>query len=283
MLTFEGNPNLKSEQGDTYTAGIVFNSPWDHALLQRITATVDWYRIKITDPIDVLSGQLILNACFNVDGTNPTYALNDPSDYCRLIERDPNSGAIRTVSAQYANIGELGVEGVDTAIRWSAPMADLGLQSLPGTLSVSVGANFLMDQSQPVTVGGEILNFAGYAGASKIRTNTVFGYNWNDNRVSLTWLFRKGTEGLLTTNRPSPTIARLSVEQPVQPERRHEARSAGCVGERQQPVRQGTGVGRLLRGGCDRWFRHVRSVRRSRRPSLFGEFHDGVLTPPNFA
>ncbi len=39
-----------------------------------------------------------------------------------------------------------------------------------------------------------------------MRTNTVLGYNWNNSRVSLTWLFRKGTEGLLTTNRPSPTI-----------------------------------------------------------------------------
>jgi outer membrane receptor protein involved in Fe transport len=207
VLTFQGNPNLESEQGDTYTAGVVFNSPFEHPLAQRISATVDWYRIRITDPIDVLSGQLILNACYNVDGTNPNYDLDDPTGYCHLIERDPTSGGIRTIRAQYANIGELGVEGVDTAIRWTAEMAELGLQSLPGMMSVGVSANFLIDQSQPVTVGGEILNFAGYAGASKFRTNTVVGYNWNDSRVSLTWLFRKGTEGLLTTNRPSPTIA----------------------------------------------------------------------------
>jgi iron complex outermembrane receptor protein len=207
VLTFQGNPSLESEQGDTYTAGVVFNSPFEHPLAQGITATVDWYRIKITNPIDVLSGQLILNACYNVDGTNPNYDLNDPTGYCQLIERDPTSGGIRTVRAQYANIGELGVEGIDTAIRWGADMAELGLQSLPGRMSVGISANFLMDQSQPVTVGGEILNFAGYAGASKIRTNTVVGYNWNDSRVSLTWLFRKGTEGLLTTNRPSATIA----------------------------------------------------------------------------
>ncbi len=90
----------------------------------------------------MLSGQLILNACYNVDGTNPSYSLDDPSGYCQLIERDPTTGAFRTVSAKYANIGELGVEGIDTAIRWNAPMADLGLQSLPGTLSLSLAANF---------------------------------------------------------------------------------------------------------------------------------------------
>ena len=86
-------------------------------------------------------------------------------------------------------------------------MADLGLASLPGNFAVNVSANFLQDQSQPITVGGAIFNFAGYAGASKLRTNTTLAYNWGDSRVSLNWLFRKGTEGLLTTNQPSPTIA----------------------------------------------------------------------------
>jgi len=207
VLTFAGNPGLKSEKGDTYTAGLVFNSPFEHPLAQRITATVDWYKIKISDPIDVLSGQLIMNACFNVNGQNPTYDLNDPQGYCKLIERDPVTGGIRTVTAQYANIGEISVSGIDTSVRWSAPMEDLGLASLPGMFSINVAANFLQDQSQPITVGGAIFNFAGYQGASKVRTNTTFGYSWADNRVSLNWLYRKGTEGLLTTNQPSPTIA----------------------------------------------------------------------------
>jgi iron complex outermembrane recepter protein len=207
VLTFAGNPNLKSEQGDTWTAGLVFNSPFEHALAQNISATIDWYKIEISDPIDVLSGQLILNACFNVDGTNPGYSLDDPAGYCQLIERDPTSGAVRTIRAQYANIGELSVGGIDTSFRWNAPMADIGLASLPGNLSFNVSANFLTDQSQPVTVGGEVRNFAGYVGASKIRTNTTLGYRWNDSRVSLSWLFRKGTEGLLANNTPSPTVA----------------------------------------------------------------------------
>jgi iron complex outermembrane receptor protein len=207
VLTFAGNPNLKSERGDTWTAGLVFNSPFDHALAQNITATIDWYKIEISDPIDVLSGQLILNACFNVDGTNPTYSLSDPAGYCSLIERDPTSGSIRTIRAQYANIGELSVAGVDASVRWSAPMADIGLTSLPGNLSLAVSANFLTEQNQPVTVGGEVRNFAGYVGASKLRTNTTLAYRWNDSRVSLSWLFRKGTDGLLANNTPSPTVS----------------------------------------------------------------------------
>ena len=120
VLTFQGNPDLKSEKGDTWTAGMVFQSPFQNVLASRITATVDWYRVKITDPIDVVSGQLIVDACFNVNGTNPNYQLNDPTGYCRLIERDPSSGGIRTINAIYDNIGRLGVEGIDTTVRWNA-------------------------------------------------------------------------------------------------------------------------------------------------------------------
>jgi outer membrane receptor protein involved in Fe transport len=205
-LTFSGNPNLKSERGDTWTAGFVFNSPFEHPLASPITATVDWYRIKISDPIDVLSGQLILNACFNVDGTNPSYELDDPTGYCRLITRDPVTAALQTVNAQYANIGALSVEGVDTAISWAPTLSDLGLSSVPGSLQVNVSASILMDQSQPATVGGVLVNYAGYAGASKLRTNTTFGYYSGAGRVSLNWLYRKSTGGLLATNLPSPTV-----------------------------------------------------------------------------
>ncbi len=77
-LTFVGNPDLESEEADTWTAGLVLQSPFEHPLASRLSATIDWYKINISNPIDVVSGQLVMNACFNVDGTNPTYSLDDP-------------------------------------------------------------------------------------------------------------------------------------------------------------------------------------------------------------
>jgi len=50
-------------------------------------------------------------------------------------------------------------------------------------------------------------NYAGFVGASKIRTNTVLSYNWNNSRASLTWLYRQGTAGLGTNNRPATNVA----------------------------------------------------------------------------
>jgi len=207
VVTFRGDPNLKSEKGDTYTAGVVLNSPFEHALLNRITATIDWYSIRIKDNITVQSSQFVMNACYNVDGSNPTYSLNDPGGFCSMIERDPITGSITLSKTQYANIGENSVKGIDVTLRWSASMSDLGLESLPGTLSLNIGTNFLLEQNQPVSVGGALQNYAGYVGASKIRGNTVLGYNWDSSRVQLTWLYRLGTRGLDATLRPSTLFA----------------------------------------------------------------------------
>ncbi|MEJ0099245.1 MAG: TonB-dependent receptor [Pseudomonadota bacterium] len=46
-----GNPNLHSETADTWTAGLVIQSPFEHALLRGLTATVDWYKVSIDDAI----------------------------------------------------------------------------------------------------------------------------------------------------------------------------------------------------------------------------------------
>jgi hypothetical protein len=50
-----------------------------------------------------------------------------------------------------------------------------------------------MDQIQ--FYGGSVTaDYAGYSGASKLRTNTIVSYGWGDgNRVSLTWDYRLGT------------------------------------------------------------------------------------------
>ncbi len=203
VLTFSGNPDLESEKGDTWTAGVVLSSPFENALARRISATIDWYSIKISNPIDVLSGQNIQNACFNVDGSNPTYSLNDPGGYCALTVRDPVSGANTTINSVYANIGEISTEGVDFAINWAAPFADMGMESVPGQLTLRVNANYLIDQSLPVTVGGDLQNYAGYVGASKYQTNTTVGYTWDNFHASVNWLWHNGTKGLAANNRPT--------------------------------------------------------------------------------
>ena len=189
-----GNPAVKNERGDTWTLGVAFSSPFSHPLASRISGTVDWYEARVTDPIEVQSTAQVMNSCFNINGLNPTYSLDDPSGYCKLIERDTSTGSVLRVYNTFGNQGKLVIRGLDVSMRWAASLADLGLDSLPGTLSVNISGNYLIDQIQ--RYGGDVTDdYAGYGGASRIRTNTGVAYNWGrGNRVQLVWQYRLGTQ-----------------------------------------------------------------------------------------
>lgn len=188
-----GNPLLRNEKGDTWTMGIAMSSPFTHPLLNRWTATVDWYEARVANPIEVATTNQVVNGCFNIQGLNPEFTMDDPLGYCEKIERDTSTGAIVRVYNTFTNQNKLVIRGLDLTSRWSASMADLGFESLPGTLSVMLTGNMLFDQIQ--FYGGDVTgDFAGYNGASRLQTNTAVGYSWGQgNRVSLTWNYRLGT------------------------------------------------------------------------------------------
>jgi iron complex outermembrane receptor protein len=209
-----GNPDLRNEQGDTWTLGAAITSPFDHPLLSSITGTIDWYRARVTDPVELLQISTIVNSCYNMNGLNPNFDLNDPNGYCSLLERDPGTGAITRAYIEYANQGRLQIEGVDISARWSADMADLGLGSLPGTLSINTNMNFLLEQTQRYGVAN-IDDYAGFGGAAEFRSSTGFTYSWDRHRVTLTWNYRSATETGTTfatttnaTGTASPTLQR---------------------------------------------------------------------------
>jgi len=203
-----GNQNLKNERGDTWTVGLAFRSPFESPLLARITGTVDWYEARVSDPIDVTRTAAIINSCYNINGSNPNLLLNDPSGYCKLIERDQVSGAISRVFNPYENQDKLVIRGVDVGLNWTAALTDLGLQSLPGSVSIAMTGNYLMDQIQRYAGSPDKLaDYAGFNGASRIRGTTSFGYNWGRNRAVLTWQYRLGTQ-TPTTYAATPNITR---------------------------------------------------------------------------
>ncbi len=194
-----GNPNLRNEEGDTWTLGAAFRLPFQRPLLANITGTLDWYKARVSDPINVLATSTIVNSCYNINGLNPGFSLDDPNGYCSLIERDPVDGGIERVYLSFDNQDRLEISGVDLAIRWTAPLADLGLRNAPGMLSINTNMNFLLDQIQRFTGSSEeIADYAGFSGASKFRANTGITYSWNRHRVTLVWNYRDSTESPTT-------------------------------------------------------------------------------------
>jgi outer membrane receptor protein involved in Fe transport len=201
-----GNPGLKNERGDTWTMGLAFSSPFGSPLLSRISGTIDWYEARVSDPIEVLTTGSIVNTCYNINGQNPDYTLNDPNGFCSLIERDPTNGSIVRVYNRYDNLDKLVIRGLDVSLRWNAAMADMGLASVPGSLSLSISGNYLMDQIQRyIGSADRVGDYAGFGGASRIRTSTGMAYNWGaGNRVAVTWQYRLGTH-TATTFRATPS------------------------------------------------------------------------------
>ena len=172
VIILSGNPALESEKGNTWTAGVVFTSPFQSPLLSRMTATFDWYEARIDDPIDVPAGSVISWACFNGYGDNPNYDLNDPNGYCDALQRDASTGGIRYARTPYLNRGKLVIRGLDASLNWSAPLADMGFANSNGRLSVGINASFLFDQIQALTAGSNTRDNEGIGSATPFRSST---------------------------------------------------------------------------------------------------------------
>jgi outer membrane receptor protein involved in Fe transport len=130
-----GNPNLRSERAETWTAGIVLQPRWTPGL----SLTVDYYNIEIKDAISFLDPQDAADKC--VDG--PALAQT----YCDLIIRDPVTRQITSYLSSYLNQAALTTAGYDIQLAYSRGIDDLtanwgGLSRLDGRVTAALNANY---------------------------------------------------------------------------------------------------------------------------------------------
>jgi len=157
-----GNPNLKPEIGKTLTIGGVV-SPF-----RGFSASIDWYKIKVTDMIETLGSQQIVNNCFNAGGTG--------APECALIERDPTTGAPTLVHIAPANIAFLKTSGIDFDATYRTRLWD-------GDFSARLYANYVSKFDAQQYTGAPISHYAGVnvvisnpAGYPKWRGNLILDY-----------------------------------------------------------------------------------------------------------
>lgn len=122
---FGGNPNLKPEKADTITAGFVVTPT------NRISLSVDYYRIKMSDVIGTYPAQQLITDC--ATGANP--------GACSRITRAPNGslwlGQAGFVELTNDNLGSRDFQGIDVA---AVTRFDLGA----GSLSVGLTGSYLL-------------------------------------------------------------------------------------------------------------------------------------------
>ncbi len=185
-LLQKGNPNLKPEQADTWTAGFVMNSPFEPALLSDMTLAFDYYKIKITDAIMLNSIDYSNYACFSQTGL--TIEEQAASFACQNVPRDLNNGIALSTMLSYSNQAWINTNGFDIMLNWRADMSALGINSVPGSLNLNVKATVLGSYKArvspavydiPVEFKGSLgPNLSGtQGGAYDYRLNTTLTYS----------------------------------------------------------------------------------------------------------
>ena len=128
-----GNPDLIEETADTFTAGVVFRSPFDNPWLSNLQVSVDFFKIKIVDAIQSITANTFVARCYDPK-FNPTFSVDN--FYCKSFQRDPNTGNITQALELQQNIGAIDTSGVDIQVDWGT---DIG----PGRLSTNLRASWL--------------------------------------------------------------------------------------------------------------------------------------------
>jgi outer membrane receptor protein involved in Fe transport len=141
-----GNPAVRPEKADTMTLGLVFQPGFAPGL----SASLDFYRIKISDAISQVGNQVVVDRC----------ELEDAQEFCALITRDPVTDRITQVGDVFVNVAQSEVSGLDAEVNYS--LFDLLTGS--DALSARLFTSWLFERSE-TNSSGVTTNLAGQIGA----------------------------------------------------------------------------------------------------------------------
>lgn len=182
--TLSGNASLRPETADTWTAGVVIDSPFSGAL-GNLRLAVDYYNIKVNDAIGAQSVDIVLRQCFDT-AFNPTLDPSNP--FCAGVDRNQN-GALGNVQRTFLNNGRFKTSGIDVQLDWAM---DVG----PGRLSLNSVFNYLIEMKSAELPTDPLREYAGTQGPTNNGLNgssyeykalTTIGYRVGGAYVGLQW------------------------------------------------------------------------------------------------
>jgi iron complex outermembrane recepter protein len=189
-----GNPQLKPETSDTYSAGVVLQPHW----VPSLVVSIDYFNIKIKNTIGPIGGDAILQNCI---------ATGLPV-YCSAIQRDTNGSLWRTnsgfVNDLRVNFGSESTSGIDVKGDYRLP-----LQSF-GSLSFSLeGTKLIALNTQPLT-NGTSYNCEGLFGVVcgapspgwRHVLNTTWSTPWDALDIVVRWRYLGSAKTELLTSYP---------------------------------------------------------------------------------
>ena len=161
-ITSGGNPNVRPETSDSFTAGVVIQPTF----FSGFNATVDYYHIKIKNAITTPTPGDLISACFGNDIYNPAVsAATSPA--CTAIRRNPTTGGLDGdpattlgLSGVLTNQGKLLTDGIDLSVNYRT---DLGF----ARLSLGFNGNYtfrsqFQSNQNDTSIGGRPRECVGY-------------------------------------------------------------------------------------------------------------------------
>jgi iron complex outermembrane recepter protein len=112
-VQFGGNPNLKPQESDQWTAGIVFEP------INGVSIAFDWFNMEVEELFS--------------NGPTPLTILADLAQFGNLVTRGPVQpqfpgipGPITLIDQRFINIGKVKIEGFDVNIKAIGPATEFG-------------------------------------------------------------------------------------------------------------------------------------------------------------
>lgn len=193
-----GNPNLRLEHANTFTAGVVLKP----SFVPRFNMSVDYYNIKVDGAIDSLTAPAISTACRN-------QAL-----LCDLITFNPN-GSINTVFSNFQNLSQLRAKGLEFIMDYRLPFGSANIDFQGNANYIidlsTTGATGLVTQLDDVT--GNAGSIANVQGVPRYKLDGVLTYS--NRAFSVSAHGRYIPEGILDATKIGPEDDGYNVNDPA--------------------------------------------------------------------
>jgi outer membrane receptor protein involved in Fe transport len=200
-----GSTKVQPEQGETFTFGLVLQHP---GKLENLTASFDWYNIKITNAIAPLNSLFAYQQCFNANGSsNPTLSYSGNA-YCALIKRNVTSGERSSVDAPFINTGSLETSGLDMSVNWTK---DIGMGSFfINSLVTFLGKYDISDA--PGTPINHVKGTFDQGGQFNYKLTNTFGYNFGGGKanIGLQWRYLPSIKDESASRNPATAVYPVS-------------------------------------------------------------------------
>ncbi len=168
-----GNPELTEETADTFSVGAVWTPRFENPLLAKLSASVDYYSIEISDAIGTIDSQDAMDKCYG----SASEAGGD-AYYCSLFVRNADTGEVDTLSLVNLNLAKYKTSGIDFQVDWSFGLGAVGLSDDYGSLAFNVVGGWIDTFKLQTLPGSEYLDVKGTIGNKSISSVAVAHPEW---------------------------------------------------------------------------------------------------------